>query len=135
MAQPSLQTLVSAGNALLRPPDPLPSASQQLLARLRESSSLLLWTDRPGWTADDELDEIGDDNTDDLVKRRARRDQLVQLVGQRCLDLIVAAQSILVKEFWPAEHREGLGEKDCKSLSDVSNVQSSSAQQIYVCYV
>lgn len=125
MEDPALKTLLAAGKALLKPPDPLPSAPQLLLERLRESSALLPWSDRAGWTEDDELDEIGDDDADDRGKRKARRDQLVLLVGQRCLDLVVAIQAFLGKEFWPAEYRQGLKETDCKSCGSGTDVQFS----------
>lgn len=116
MSEPSLKTLIAAGKALLQPPNPLPSAPPELLQRLRESSAeLSIWRDRPGWTEDDELDEIGDDDTEDVSKRKARRDQLVLLVGQRCLDIVAAMHSFLGMEFWPADQRHGHGEKDCES--------------------
>ncbi|BEI84139.1 hypothetical protein CcaverHIS002_0407430 [Cutaneotrichosporon cavernicola] len=111
MGEPTLKTLLTAGNALLEPPNPLPSAPPALLQRLKASGELLPWRERPGWTEDLELEEIGDDDTDP-AKRKKRRDALVMLVGQRSLDLLVAMQGVLVKEFWPAEHKDGLVEKD-----------------------
>ncbi|CAK9786131.1 hypothetical protein CC85DRAFT_257343 [Cutaneotrichosporon oleaginosum] len=111
MSAPHLKTLLAAGNALLEPPSPLPSAPPALLARLKAAGDLLPWRDRPGWSDDDELEAVGDDG-DDPVKRKARRDALVMLVGQRALDLLVAMQGVLAKEFWPAEHKDGMGEKD-----------------------
>lgn len=115
MSEPPLKTLLAAGNALLEPPNPLPSDPPALLGRLKAAGDLLEWRDRPGWTEDDELEEIGDGDSD-LAKRKARRDALVLLVGQRALDLLVAMQGVLAKEFWPAEHKKGLGEKDCEAI-------------------
>ncbi|GMK57294.1 hypothetical protein CspeluHIS016_0401280 [Cutaneotrichosporon spelunceum] len=111
MGEPSLKTLLAAGNALLEPPNPLPSAPPALLERLKASGERLPWHDRPGWTEEDELEEVGDDDVDP-AKRKVRRDALVMLVGQRALDLLVAMQGVLSKEFWPIEHKDGLGEKD-----------------------
>lgn len=117
MHDPNLKTLLAAGNALLQPPEPLPSAPPALIARLKAAGDLVPWRDRPGWTEDDELEEIGDDDPEGSVaKRKARRDALVLLVGQRSLDLVVAMQAWLAKEFWPPEHKDGLGEKDCEFL-------------------
>lgn len=115
MGDPNLKALLAAGTALLRPPEPLPSTPPALIERLKAASELVPWRDRPGWSEDDELEEIGDDDLErDVVKRKARRDTLVLLVGQRALDLLVAMQAWLGKEFWPREHKDGLGEKDCE---------------------
>lgn len=111
--QPTLKDLLLASKALLQPPAPLPSSPPELLSRLRESSALLPWRDRAGWTEDDELDQIGDDDQDAAI-RKQRRDELVRLVGSRSLDLVITMQAILVKEFWPVEQREGLDAKDCE---------------------
>ncbi|KAL1405390.1 hypothetical protein Q8F55_009021 [Vanrija albida] len=108
----SIKTLLASATALLAPPAPLPSAPPALLERLRASSAVLSsWRTRPGWTEDDELDQIGDDDEASRA-RKERRDALVQLVGRRCLDLLLALQAQLGKEFWPAEFKDGLGDKD-----------------------
>lgn len=109
-----IKTLLAAATALLAPPAPLPSAPPALLERLRASSALLPgWRTRAGWTDDDELEQIGDDDDEASPARKERRDALVQLVGRRCLDILLALQAILGKEFWPAEFKDGMGDKDC----------------------
>ncbi|TXT03818.1 hypothetical protein VHUM_04339 [Vanrija humicola] len=108
----SIKTLLASATALLAPPAPLPSAPPALLERLRASSAVLpAWRTRPGWTEDDELEQIGDDD-EASAGRKERRDALVQLVGRRCLDILLAMQAQLAKEFWPAEFKDGMGDKD-----------------------
>jgi hypothetical protein len=104
----SLKQLISTSKALLQPPAPLPSSPPELLDRLRQSSALVPWRNKPGWTEDDELEQIGDDD-----KPKQRRDELVLVVGLRCLDIIEAMQEFLSKEFWPVDERGGLDAKDC----------------------
>lgn len=113
---PCIRDLLDAGYTLLEPPAPIPSAPLALLDRLRNSAANVpVWRNRPAWNEDDELELIGIDSDADTdpVKRKQRRDELVLIVGERCVDLVVGLQWWLSKEFWPVNLREGLSEKDC----------------------
>jgi hypothetical protein len=112
----ALKSLLKVGTTLLQPPAPLPSAPAQILERLRQSSLLVPeWRDRAGWREEDELEEIGDDDETDAARRKERRDALVLAVGLRCLDILVAMQGVLEREFWPVEQRGIMEPKDCRS--------------------
>lgn len=120
-SQPGLKSLLSAAKELLRPPEPLPASPVKLLSRLSSASALLpaSWkNEQSGWLDSDEIEDIGDDSSlkdpEDSARRKRRRDQLVYIVGKRCMILVVALQGFLVKEFLPPTDRGGFETKDCK---------------------
>lgn len=119
--RPGLKVLLAASQALLRPPEPLPSSPPELLARLRSAGALLpeAWRlAHQGWHPVTELEQVGDDDLRDVPRRRERREGLLLVVGWRCFKLLREMQEWLEREFWPAEEREGLNDQDCE-LVDV----------------
>ncbi|KAK4683728.1 hypothetical protein P7C73_g6500, partial [Tremellales sp. Uapishka_1] len=110
----SLKLLLSAGQALLQPPGPLPSFPPELLQRLSAASAVLPleWRSRhQGWEDDSELEQVGD-ASEDIRTRKGRRDELLLIVGQRCLSLVDGMQHWLQREFWPVEFKDGHDTKD-----------------------
>jgi hypothetical protein len=109
-----LKSALAAAQALLQPPSPLPSSPPDLLARLRLSSSRLpvVWRQsQRGWGDDTEVGHVGDD--EEGPQRKARRDELLMVVGWRALALLREMQTWLEKEFWPPELCGGLVPQDC----------------------
>jgi hypothetical protein len=117
--RPGLKVLLAASQALLRPPEPLPSSPPVLVARLRSASALLpeAWRlAQQGWHPDTELEQVGDDDLRDAPRRRERREGLLLVVGWRCFTLLREMQLWLEKEFWPVEERPGLNDQDCERV-------------------
>ncbi|WWD17535.1 hypothetical protein CI109_101976 [Kwoniella shandongensis] len=123
---PSLKTLLRASEALLKPPQPLPSSPPELLQRLKGCSKLLPkeWKKSCSeWNEEDELEQIGDNAPTGLPsgsavsseveqRRKRRKEELLFVVGKRCFALIKAIQGWLRKEFWPKDQRGGMEQRD-----------------------
>lgn len=81
----TLKQCLKEAQTLLQPPNALPTSPADLTKRL------------------------GIDSTSTHT-----RAELELLVGERCLGLLERIQAWLQKEYWPVEHRDGLGPSDCK---------------------
>ncbi|WWC89616.1 uncharacterized protein L201_004541 [Kwoniella dendrophila CBS 6074] len=115
----TLKSLLKSSDILLKPPQPLSSNPQELIQRLRSCSKSLPkeWRKlhKNEWSIEDEQEQIGDNDPtgqQDEERKKRRRDELIFIVGKRCFILIKSIQSILEKEFWPDELKDGLTTND-----------------------
>lgn len=85
MPRKTLKQCLKESNALLQPPEPLPTSPDELARRLGVYPST-------------------NNNTAELQF----------LVGKRCLELLEDIHAWLEKEYWPATALNGLGPSDCE---------------------
>lgn len=87
MSARTLKQCLKQANALLLPPNPLPTAPEELAKRL------------------------------DLEPNPTHTKPELQIyLGGLCLQLLVDIHAWLEKEYWPAEHRDGLEASDCEPV-------------------
>lgn len=122
----SAKSILKAAHKLLQPPAALPTDRIELGRRVEASWKVLSQGYNEGLaviakdlseagggsdSAEAELEEIGSSIARSAIPRK--QGAVDQLVGLRCLDLLVGLQAVLIREFWPAGVRGGEA-RDCK---------------------